>query len=109
MTHTVHKSVACHYSRFFETAFNSFFVEGNTPIMRLNNVNEKIFGKVVHWMYEKEIENGTELDLLSLAKLWTIAGRFLIPALQNMAISTIYKKLEISVEDSLFQEFVEYA
>ncbi|TVY14091.1 Kelch repeat and BTB domain-containing protein 8 [Lachnellula arida] len=85
---TVHKNLAEHYSPFFEKAFNSGFVEGQTQEMVLDDVEAGIFGYVVNWLYTQKIIHPEEskIQLEEMAKLWVLAGRFLIPRLQNEAI-----------------------
>lgn len=43
----------------------------------------KTFGLFVHWLYFQKIESDSFIDILVLAKLWVLAGRCLMPRLQN--------------------------
>lgn len=106
---TVHKNLATHYSPFFEKAFNSGFVEGQTQEMVLEDVEADIFGYVVNWLYTQKIihPDDEEIQLLEFAKLWVLAGRFLIPRLQNKAIRRIGKTYSWIVED--FMAYVRFA
>jgi hypothetical protein len=91
----VHKNVACHYSPFFETAFKSQFIEGQTQSMTLEDVEGEVFGCMVHWFYTQKVETqrvGTHADdLPKLVKLWVLAERCIIPRLQNAALEYIYR------------------
>ncbi|TVY32519.1 hypothetical protein LSUB1_G007538 [Lachnellula subtilissima] len=85
---TVHKNLAEHYSPFFTKAFNSAFIEGQTQEMVLEDVEAVIFGLVVNWLYTQKIihPEDKKIQLVEIVKLWVLAGRFLIPRLQNDAI-----------------------
>jgi hypothetical protein len=56
--------------------------------MRLEDVEVEPFGMLVHWLYTQSLsdcvkETDNQTQLLQLGKLWTLAGRCLIPRLQN--------------------------
>ncbi|TVY89194.1 hypothetical protein LAWI1_G005964 [Lachnellula willkommii] len=106
---TVHKNLAEHYSPFFEKAFNSGFVEGQTQEMVLEDVEAGIFGYLVNWLYTKEIihPDDEEIQLVEFAKLWVLAGRFLIPRLQNKAMQCIRKTNYRIVTE--FRAYVKFA
>jgi hypothetical protein len=50
------------------------------------------FGQLVHWMYCGKIQ-ADKIGLLTAVKLWSIAARFMIPALQNFVMNKIFKFL----------------
>jgi hypothetical protein len=84
----VHKQLITFYSPFFDRAFNGAFLEGQTQTMTLGEeIPVDIFGLFVHWLYTQQLcHTGLEprsLELMELAQLWTSAGRFLVPKLQN--------------------------
>lgn len=58
----VQKSFLCHYSPFFNAAFNGRFIEGETQEMTLEDVETDIFDLLVRWVYEQRIWKG---ELLS--------------------------------------------
>jgi hypothetical protein len=91
------KNVVSHYSPFFETAFKSQFIEGQTQSMTLEDVEGEIFGCMVHWFYTQKVETqsvGTHADdLPKLVKLWILAERCIVPRLQNAAFGHIYNYL----------------
>lgn len=106
----LHKNLIEHYSPFFENAFNSGFIEGQTQEMNLRDVDADIFGLVVNWVYTQKIIPPVEEEvrLVELAQLWCLAGKFLIPQLQNQAIKQIdLAESQTSVED-LISEWKEY-
>ncbi|KAE9374854.1 hypothetical protein N431DRAFT_372796, partial [Stipitochalara longipes BDJ] len=107
---SVHKEFACYYSPVLKAAFDSSFIEGQTQIYRLEDVNSIAFRLFVQWLYSQKIdliqndsENGNETIFqkarihavpvplikawrdqdLDLAQLWVIGDRLLIPRLQN--------------------------
>ena len=88
-TFVVHQSAISYHSPFFAAAFKSNFVEGQTQSMRLAEVEEKIFGLLVHWIYTGEIEGGHCVGLVPAEKLWLLAHWCMIPELQNAAILLI--------------------
>jgi hypothetical protein len=82
--------------------------------MRLEDVKSDIFGMMVHWLYTQEIEeqedmvqsasttitgdakpksdrNAKYTDGVLPVKLWILAERFLMPALQNYIVSLLPK------------------
>lgn len=73
--------------------------------MTLEDVDSKVFGLLVHWMYTKEVyvreaggefcaaAHGTKVsyttNIFPLADLWFLAERFLMPILQNNTIQKL--------------------
>lgn len=79
----VHKDLICHHSPFFKSAFNGRFLEGETQMMKLEDVDTPMFGAIVNWLYTEKIEEMEEDDdgfvvavkegrLVWLAKLWML-------------------------------------
>jgi len=117
-TFIVHKDFATANSDFFKAAFEGNFVEGQTQTMRLEDVEVHIFGLLVNWLYTRstpynyviEGEFGEAGCLMIWAKLWTLAGRCLIPALQNSLLHRmIYYLEEISLTPAERKPFIDYA
>ncbi len=78
-----------HYSPFFKEAFsNQQYTEAETKVMKLENVDEKVFGLFNNWLYTQDIlhSDSAQPELMELAKLWTVAGDWKIPSLQNQAM-----------------------
>ncbi|KAH8745771.1 hypothetical protein BGZ57DRAFT_1011378 [Hyaloscypha finlandica] len=86
----IHKNKICYHSPFFSAAFNSNFIEGMSQEMTLN-VNLKAFGIIANWMYTQDIvaSSGEPPDLCTLAQVWILADRFLMPKLQNQAMTDL--------------------
>jgi len=87
----LHKDFLCHYSPFFNAAFNGTFKEGLTQEMTLQ-ADTTAFGIVAGWFYSQKIEHLGPKSLVLLARVWILAQRFLLPKLQNMAMDEIYQK-----------------
>jgi len=106
---TVHKNLAEHYSPFFTKAFNSGFIEGQTQEMVLEDVEPVTFGLVINWLYTQKIihPEDNKIQLVETAKLWVLAGRFIIPQLQNEAIRRIQDTPGYSREE--FEPHVKFA
>lgn len=47
---TIHKDFLCHYSPYFEAAFNGPLEEGKTQSITLDNIQPAVFGMFVHWL-----------------------------------------------------------
>ena len=83
----VHKNTICNKSPFFAAAFgNDNFIEGKTQTLLLDDVEAEVFGLVSEFIYTSEINDLYGTPLIFLAKVWALAERFLMPALQNTAM-----------------------
>lgn len=84
----IHKNYICHYSPYFEAAFNGRFIEGETQEMDIDEVEPRIFGIFVTWLYSQTIkdEDGNIPAPEKIVRLWIFADRILCPRLQNQAI-----------------------
>ncbi|TVY83280.1 hypothetical protein LSUE1_G007644 [Lachnellula suecica] len=106
----VHKEFACHYSPVFKAAFNSEFIEGKTGMYKLDDVDPEAVKLLVRWMYTKKLtitvddieteKTEEEIETFELfeelaVKLWILAERLLMPALQNQTIDWLWKKLGV--------------
>ncbi|PVH87828.1 hypothetical protein DL98DRAFT_581064 [Cadophora sp. DSE1049] len=127
----VHKNAACAHSPFFKAAFESKMLEGTTQTMRLDDVDEKTFGMLVHYLYTSQLEtslyiindprelkeaglpydpNLLDYDLVQLVKLWKLGERVLMPLLQNKVMAELFcvtRSLASASEDQL-KQFVEF-
>lgn len=92
-TFIVHKDFICHYSPFFHAAFNGRFVEGQTQIMELEDVEPAAFHLFVSWLYSQRLmdEQEESPSATTLIRLWLLADRFLIPRLQNEVLAAVDK------------------
>jgi hypothetical protein len=96
-TFTVHKSFICHYSPYFEAAFNnnqSLFVEGKTQRMTVPNISPDVFGLFVKWIYYKKVTDNSNKppSTFQLVTLWIQGARFRTPGLQNIALKSLFGK-----------------
>jgi hypothetical protein len=93
----------CHYSPFFNAAFNSTMIEGQTQSMELDDIEADTFGLFVNWLYTQKIERADDTNLTAeeLGKLWILGQRFIIPQLQNKAMSILCQQGAIFVDGSL--------
>ncbi|KAN0116937.1 hypothetical protein V8E51_002914 [Hyaloscypha variabilis] len=79
----LHKDFLCHYSPFFNAAFNGTFKE----------------------------EHLGPKSLVLLARVWILAERFLLPKLQNMAMDEIYENfygVGFATDQTDFDFFVDF-
>jgi hypothetical protein len=115
----IHLDVIIAYSPYFKTAFtNNEFEEGRTKSMRLKDVDEKVFGIFNNWLYKPgclRAEDATELGLLKVAELWTAAGKWRIPCLQNQCMSLLARviikdpKPPTQTSDNVLHQFLVHA
>ena len=56
-TFKIYKETLCYHSPFFATAFNGSFLEGQTQVMELDDVEGTTFGLLVAWLYTKTISD----------------------------------------------------
>ena len=83
-TFVVYKQVVCHFSLLFRAAFNSSMVEGRTNSMTLENVEARVFGMFVHWLYTQH-RDGMEAirTLVDLARFHPLAYPFIVLDLRD--------------------------
>lgn len=81
----IHKNYLCHYSPYFEAAFNGRFIEGETQVLELEDTEPRIFGIFVNWLYVQKItdEDGQLASCSDCINLWILADKILVPSLQN--------------------------
>ena len=81
---SIHKNFICHYSPYFNAAFNGSFIEGETQSLDME-ANPRVFSVFVNWIYSQKLEEEDIEDLDSDAQfqLWILADRLLVPKLQN--------------------------
>jgi hypothetical protein len=78
-TFIIPKKLICYYSPFFEAAFNSPMVEGQTQLMKLDDVDFRIFEFFVHWLYTQDLcPNGEAFTKRDLTTLYRLADRFIV-------------------------------
>jgi len=105
----LHKDFVCHYSPFFNAAFNGKFKEGLTQEMTLQ-ADVTAFGIIAGWFYTRKILNadGEMPDAPTLARVWILAERFLMPGLQDQVLDCIHNMRQ-TITSSDFLTFMEIA
>ncbi|KAL2064012.1 hypothetical protein VTL71DRAFT_4506 [Oculimacula yallundae] len=115
----VHKNAACAHSLFFKAAFESKMIEGSTQTMHLEDVDVKAFGRLVDWIYNKDVSgfdpiqtslqdmilgpytNNDKCDLYT--NIWKLAERTMMPGLQNAAMSQLHSHFEKPRKDDIIR------
>lgn len=86
--------------------------------MRLPDIDEKAFGIFNKWLYTPETlraDDAIELGLLNVAKLWTAAGKWRIPTLQNQCMTLLSRmtikdsKPPTKTKDNILHQFLMHA
>ncbi|KAH6718792.1 hypothetical protein BKA61DRAFT_731345 [Leptodontidium sp. MPI-SDFR-AT-0119] len=114
---SIHLDVISHDSSYFRDAFSrQHGIEGQTKIMILKDIEVKVFGMFNQWLYTKVIEcDGTEPDLMDLAKLWSCASVWRVSQLQNDAMKLLIPLVSAQVEgpaagrNNILQQFIDHA
>jgi len=65
-----------------------------------------VFGLLVNWLYTQKVEDAGDpyVRVAELAKLWTLAQRFIMPALHNNSMTRISETLNYYAESELRTE-----
>lgn len=83
----------CFHSPVLNAALNGSFLEGATQTYTLDDVSEEVFGLLSEWVYTQKLEGdfgGKIVAVANLIRLWILAGKLLIPKLQNLVINLIH-------------------
>lgn len=92
-TFRLHKSFACWRSPYFDRAFNNpSFIEAATQRVVVQ-ADPEIMAFLIEWIYIQDLEISAP-NVRQCAQLWIMADRFLMPALQNAAM-TRFKQLVV--------------
>jgi hypothetical protein len=61
----VHQEFVCHYSPYFDAAFNGKFAEGQTQTLELEGIRPYVFEVFINWIYTQTIcsPRGGTLDI----------------------------------------------
>ncbi|KAK0104913.1 hypothetical protein ONS95_005176 [Cadophora gregata] len=114
---SIHLDLISHYSSYFRDAFNrQHGIEGQTKTMLLRDVEVSVFGLFNQWLYTKQIDGeGTDPDLMDVAKLWSYGSVWKVWQLQNEAMRVLIPLVNRECEgpqeenDTVLQKFIEYA
>jgi BTB/POZ domain len=90
-TFIVYKEFLCYYSPFFDAAFNSSFIEGQTQTMEYPDAHPHVFGIFVQWIHTQTIGSVCYKaeSAFRIVQLWILSDRLLVPSLQNLAIRVL--------------------
>jgi hypothetical protein len=80
----------CYYSPFFDAAFNGKSIEGECQGPELDDTPHVVFGIFVNWLYMQKIKIDPDCEwsirCVLLTNVWLLAGRVMVPSLQNEAL-----------------------
>lgn len=87
----LHKSIVSSACPVLKAAFASAFEEGRTRIYTLENVDEGTFALFTEFLYTGTVDSRAAVAVCDskLPRLWVLAEKFLLPALQNRAMDLI--------------------
>jgi len=100
----VHKDFVCYSSPALNAAFNNDrFEETNNLTYKIVDASLEAFEYFAQFIYSQRVEvpsdvqasNGTD-NFATLAELWILGDRFLMPKLQNQAIKAIWELSDIT-------------
>ncbi|CZT01252.1 uncharacterized protein RAG0_08989 [Rhynchosporium agropyri] len=68
-TFLIHKNFACAHSPLFNAASESELIEGSTQNMQLEDIDPQVFGLLVDWLHNKEINGHDPTETATTADL----------------------------------------
>jgi hypothetical protein len=80
--------------------------------MTIDDIDSAAFGLLVHWLYTQGLRDREGEDIptaLLLAKVWVLAGRFIMPLLQNFAMDRFRTSLVSSDDWPILLSVISYA
>jgi hypothetical protein len=91
---TVHKGLLCFYSSYFQAAFNSVFVEGQTDEIDLSEEEDAdVFKRFVFWLYRGTFDRDEAWSFEQKIRLWAFGDRRIVPLLQNLVLDEIRSEI----------------
>jgi BTB/POZ domain len=93
-THKIQKYLICHYSPFFNSAFNRPTHQGQIEAMTFNDMDPEAFSLFLHWLHRQNINDTYHNDARALIEVWLLARTLRIPRLQNCAAKALYDGVE---------------
>ncbi|KAI9878193.1 MAG: hypothetical protein M1830_001585 [Pleopsidium flavum] len=105
----IHKELLCDHSEFFRAALTGGFKEAHEGAVYLPEDELEVFAKLVEWLYADQLDTtfifredpdesvcATDLKKVTLfVKLWVLADRLRIPALQRVAVWAVRSFMEV--------------
>ncbi|KAH0172450.1 hypothetical protein KCU67_g1728, partial [Aureobasidium melanogenum] len=92
--YSIHKDLLVFYSDYFRAAFNGSFTEAAEGKIRLPHERVEVFNIVTNFVYTRQLSDGVDCDIAweLLCRLWIFGDKYLMPALQNKAMSTLIEQ-----------------
>lgn len=95
----IHKGLLCHYSKYFQAAFNSTFEEGVNGVVELPEEKPATFDIVYAWLYSQkltQVYHGQDVtcNLTQISQVFVFADKYDMPALCNAALDEIIRLYE---------------
>ncbi|KAF2278662.1 uncharacterized protein EI97DRAFT_456118 [Westerdykella ornata] len=88
-----HIELLCAHSPFFDNALKGRFQEAETKIIALPEDDPDSFSDLLSYVYTKRISVDEKATTwMDLCKLWVMADKYQIPALQNAVMAKMSKK-----------------
>ncbi|CAD0110786.1 unnamed protein product [Aureobasidium uvarum] len=96
----VHKELLCFYSDYFRAPFDGSFKEAIEGKLTLPDENIDTFYLFDGFLYTNQLRNqerasGSNIRCYNLSRLWVFGDKYLVPALQNMAMDCLVERLHI--------------
>jgi hypothetical protein len=92
-----HIDLLCSSSTFFSNALTGDFKEGRDKVVPMPDDEPEVFLEFLNWLYNRKHFGGMMfafVDMLKWCKLWILADKLDVPALQNFAMESIFNKFE---------------
>jgi hypothetical protein len=107
----IHKDIIIFYSEYFRGAFNGNFSEAVERKISLADERVDVFSIVNQFIYTRQLSGGVDshLDAEVLIRAWIFGDRYLMPSLQNKAMTAIMKKHTESGFTPIYQTKLIYA
>ncbi|KAH0273985.1 hypothetical protein KCU91_g5599, partial [Aureobasidium melanogenum] len=93
--YSIHKDLLVFYSDYFRAAFNGSFTEVAEGKISLPHESTNVFDIVVKFVYTRQLSDTVDSDIKwqNLSRVWIFGDKYLMPAFQNEAMSTLLKRV----------------
>ena len=98
----VHHDLLCVHSQYFRAALQGGFKEAETKAFQFDDVDPEVASWLIHWVYYQRITPNPPSDLplaSRLFRLWVLADRFIMPALQKHVLKELHRKIKMDWDD----------
>jgi hypothetical protein len=95
----IHKDLLVFYSDYFRGAFNGSFSEATKGKISLADERVDVFNVVNQFVYTRQLSDKLDSDLEweMLVRAWLFGDKYLMPSLQNRAMSVLIEKGAITL------------